>query len=62
MLARFSASSDLKAHGSDIPIVYTGLHGTGAIAVPPALRHFGFRNVHEVASQRHPRRQLPDRG
>lgn len=59
MLTRFSASSDLKAHGSDIPIAYTGLHGTGALAVPAALRHFGFRNVHEVASQAAPDGNFP---
>ena len=35
MLTRFSASSDLKVHGSDIPIAYTGLHGTG----PPFRQH-----------------------
>ncbi len=59
MLTSFSASADLKAHGSDIPISYTGLHGTGALAVPAALKHFGFRNVHEVASQATPDGNFP---
>lgn len=59
MLASFSLSPSLKAHGSDLPIVYTGLHGTGALAVPPALKAFGFRNVHEVASQAVPDGNFP---
>ena len=42
-----------------LPVVYTGLHGTGAIAVPPALKEFGFRNVHEVASQAIPDGDFP---
>ena len=40
-------------------MVYTGLHGTGAIAVPAALKAFGFRNVHEVASQAIPDGDFP---
>ena len=39
--------------------MYTGLHGTGALAVPPALEAFGFRNVHEVASQAIPDGDFP---
>ena len=59
MLASFRLSPHLVAHGSDLPIVYTGLHGTGALAVPPALEAFGFRNVHEVASQAIPDGDFP---
>ena len=59
MLAGFRLSPHLVAHGSDLPVVYTGLHGTGAIAVPPALKEFGFRNVHEVASQAIPDGDFP---
>ena len=59
MLLKFRLSSHLVQHGSDLPIVFTGLHGTGAIAVPPALKAFGFRNVHEVASQAIPDGDFP---
>src|SRR5664279_2002139 len=30
---------------SDIPIVYTPIHGTGITMVPPALKRFGFTNI-----------------
>ena len=59
MLASFRLSPHLVEHGSDLPIVYTGLHGTGALAVPPALEAFGFRNVMEVASQAIPDGAFP---
>jgi len=36
---------------NDLPIVFTGIHGTGSIMVPKALKAFGFNNVHTVASQ-----------
>lgn len=35
----------------ELPIVYTGIHGTGAVMVPKALKFFGFTNVTTVASQ-----------
>ena len=34
-----------------MPIVFTGIHGTGAIMVPKALKAFGFTNVITVAAQ-----------
>ena len=36
---------------NDLPIVFTGIHGTGSVMVPKALKAFGFNNVHTVASQ-----------
>jgi len=36
---------------SDIPIVYTPIHGTGITLVPPALKIFGFRNIISVPEQ-----------
>ena len=45
-------SKSLKEHGSDLCLVYTGLHGTGSVSVPPALKAFGFSNVHEVMSKK----------
>ena len=59
LLTSFRLSEDLVQHGSDLPIAFTGLHGTGALAVPAALRAFGFRNVHEVASQAVPDGAFP---
>lgn len=59
MLLEFRTSEHLAESGSDLPIVYTGLHGTGAVAVPPALQTFGFRNVHEVVSQAVPDGAFP---
>ena len=59
MLASFRLSPHLVEHGSDLTLAFTGLHGTGAVAVPPALKAFGFRNVHEVASQAVPDGAFP---
>ena len=36
---------------SELPIVFTGIHGTGAVMVPKVLKEFGFTNVHTVTSQ-----------
>jgi len=52
-------SKSLINEGSDVCIVYTGLHGTGAKSVPVALKEFGFKNVHEVASQAIPDGNFP---
>ena len=41
------------------PLCTLALHGTGALAVPPALEAFGFRNVMEVASQAIPDGAFP---
>ena len=40
----------IKEH-SNLPIVFTGIHGTGAVMVPKTLKAFGFTNVLTVASQ-----------
>ncbi|HOE04560.1 MAG TPA: phospho-sugar mutase [Bacteroidales bacterium] len=36
---------------SDIPIVYTPIHGSGVTLVPMALKAFGFTNIHCVEEQ-----------
>jgi phosphoglucomutase len=36
---------------NNLPIVFTGIHGTGAVMVPKTLKAFGFTNVLTVASQ-----------
>lgn len=40
----------IKEH-NNLPIVFTGIHGTGAVMVPKTLKAFGFTNVLTVASQ-----------
>lgn len=40
----------IKKHHS-IPIVFSGLHGTGSTMVPECLRRIGFTNVHVVEEQ-----------
>lgn len=36
---------------SDLPIVFTPIHGTGITLVPPALKIFGFTNIISVPEQ-----------
>jgi phosphoglucomutase len=50
-LKTLSLSPEAIQEQSDLPIVFTGIHGTGAVMVPKALKAFGFANVHTVASQ-----------
>ncbi|PKP34145.1 MAG: phosphoglucomutase [Bacteroidetes bacterium HGW-Bacteroidetes-17] len=48
----------IKAH-HDIKIVYTPLHGTGAIMVPRCLKEFGFTNISSVEEQSVPDGNFP---
>ena len=50
-LKTLSLSPEAIIKQKDLPIVYTGIHGTGAVMVPKALKAFGFNNVTTVASQ-----------
>lgn len=52
-------SKSLSEGGSDVCLVYTALHGTGAVSVPQALKKFGFFNVHEVEAQSIPNGYFP---
>lgn len=52
-------SAELIENGSDMPIVYSALHGAGGVSVPPALRACGFREVGEVAAQAAPDGDFP---
>ena len=54
-----SLDAGLRKEGSDMPLVYTPLHGTGSVSVIPALKNAGFRNVHIVESQREPDGNFP---
>ncbi len=44
---------------SDMPIVFTNLHGTGGTLMQPFLKKMGFKNVHSVASQDKPDGNFP---
>ena len=35
----------------DLKIVFSPIHGTGAVSVPPILKRFGFENVITVEEQ-----------
>ena len=50
-LKTISLSPEAIIKQKDLPIVFTGIHGTGAVMVPKALKAFGFNNVTTVASQ-----------
>lgn len=50
-LKTLSLSPEAIKEQSELPIVFTGIHGTGAVMVPKALKAFGFNNVLTVASQ-----------
>ncbi len=50
-LKTLSLSQDAIKKQKDLPIVFTGIHGTGAILVPRALKEFGFTNVITVSTQ-----------
>ena len=43
----------------DLKIVYTPIHGTGIMLVPPALSRYGFTNVHIVKEQSIPDGNFP---
>jgi phosphoglucomutase len=48
---KMSLNPEIIKKYSDIPIVYTPIHGTGVTMVPPALKLFGFRNIISVPEQ-----------
>ena len=50
-LKTLSLSPEAIVKQKDLPIVFTGIHGTGAVMVPKVLKEFGFNNVTTVASQ-----------
>jgi len=59
VLRSYRLHEGLVNDGSDLPIVYTPLHGTGAVSVLPALAANGFRNVQVVESQSQPDGNFP---
>lgn len=56
---RMSLNPDVIKEFSDIPIVYTPIHGTGIKLVPPALRLYGFKNIIGVPGQDTPDGNFP---
>jgi phosphoglucomutase len=52
---KMSLNPEIIKKYSDIPIVFTPIHGTGVTMVPPALKLFGFTNVISV-----PEQDIPD--
>lgn len=58
-IAGHRLDAGLKAGGSDLGIVYSPLHGTGAVSMAPALEACGFRNVEVLAEQATPDGAFP---
>ncbi len=50
-LAELSISKDAIARQKDLKIVFSPIHGTGGVSVPPVLKRFGFENVTLVEEQ-----------
>jgi phosphoglucomutase len=50
-LAALSISKDAIKRQKDLKIVFSPIHGTGSVSVPPALKAFGFENVIVVEEQ-----------
>ena len=50
-LANLSISKDAIHRQRDLKIVFSPIHGTGGVMVPPALKRFGFENVILVEEQ-----------
>ncbi|HEX2968521.1 MAG TPA: phospho-sugar mutase [Bacteroidales bacterium] len=48
---KMSLNPDIIGKFSDIPIVYTPIHGTGIKLVPPVLKLYGFKNIINVPEQ-----------
>jgi phosphoglucomutase len=59
MLKSLSLSPDVIERQHDLKIVYSPIHGTGAMLVPPALREFGFTSVNTVDEQMIPDGNFP---
>ena len=56
---KMSLNPEIIHKYSDIPIVYTPIHGTGITLVPAALEMFGFRNIISVPDQDKPDGNFP---
>lgn len=59
MVKGLSVYSEIISKQKDLKIVYTPIHGSGIKLVPPALKEFGFENVHIVEEQATPNGNFP---
>lgn len=58
-LKSLSLSPEIISKYSDIPIVYSSIHGTGITVVPPVLEKYGFKNINVVEEQANPDGNFP---
>jgi phosphoglucomutase len=59
MVKGLSVYPEIISKQKDLKIVYTPIHGSGIKLVPPALKEFGFENVHIVEEQATPNGNFP---
>ena len=59
MVKGLSVYPEIIAKQKNLKIVYTPIHGSGIKLVPPALKEFGFENVHIVEEQATPNGNFP---
>ena len=50
-LEALSVSKEAIARQKDLAIVFSPIHGTASVLMPPALKRYGFENVHFVEEQ-----------
>lgn len=58
-VAAVSISKEAIKRQKDLKIVFSPIHGTGGVSVPPALRKYGFENVILVEKQMAPDGNFP---
>jgi phosphoglucomutase len=59
MVKGLSVYPEIISKQKDLKIVYTPIHGSGIKLVPPALKEYGFENVHIVEEQATPNGNFP---
>jgi phosphoglucomutase len=59
MVKGLSVYPEIISKQKDLKIVYTPIHGSGIKLVPPALKAYGFENVHIVEEQAKPDGNFP---
>ena len=59
MVKGLSVYPEIISKQKDLKIVFTPIHGSGIKLVPPALKEFGFENVHIVEEQAKPDGNFP---
>ncbi|MEL6534372.1 MAG: phospho-sugar mutase, partial [Bacteroidota bacterium] len=59
MIKGLSVNPEVIARQKDLKILFTPIHGTGMISVPPALEAMGFTNVRVLEAQSQPDGNFP---